>query len=150
MEPIQQEARQRLREKGLRATPTRLVVYEVLKLEGRPLSHAEATALAREKEKDRPLDPVTVYRSLTDMSDAGIVRRIDFGDRVWRFDLSASPSHSDQDKHPHFICTACGAVDCLPDLPVPTYTDRGLPRSLRSGEAELEYRGLCDHCYRTA
>lgn len=146
MESITEEARRRLREKGLRATPTRIVVYEVLKQESKPLSHAETTARVQEREQDRHWDPITIYRSLTDMSEAGIVRRIDFGDHVWRFDLEGSAPHSNQEKHPHFICTECGTVDCLPNHPVPAFADKALPRSLRSGNVELEYRGLCDHC----
>lgn len=86
-------------------------------------------------------DRATLYRNLVDMTEAGLLRRVDHGDHVWRFELVESEHDG---SHPHFLCTACGEILCLPEIEVPT---SGLPRSIAGGEVVIQLRGLCDDCY---
>ena len=105
----------------------------------RPVSHAEVSAQLT----DSVCDPATLYRNLIDLTDAGLVRRTDIGDHVWRFEL-ISAEH-DATKHPHFVCTSCGTVECLPpmELAVPKAKT---PRSVKQRKVEVQVRGLCDTC----
>ena len=59
-------------------------------------------------------DRATIYRNLTDLAEAGLVRRTDVGDHVWRFE-AVSGAH-EPGAHPHFVCTECGTVECLPEI----------------------------------
>jgi Fur family ferric uptake transcriptional regulator len=133
------ELRTVLRGAGLRATPSRIAVLRLLRASDHPVSHGEvADLLAAE-----PWDRATLYRNLTDLADAGLARRTDLGDHVWRFEAIAA-GH-DADAHPHFVCTACGSVECLPDVELALRRTR-TPRAVRARQVEVQLRGLCDAC----
>jgi Fur family ferric uptake transcriptional regulator len=144
----QAEFRELLRESGLRATGPRVAVLEVLERHERPLTHGEVADALDETGFDR----ATLYRNLVDMTETGLLRRSDYGDHVWRFELTARESEHQKDGHPHFICKACGTVECLPMDAVAIHATRKSPkavrrraRSLVSG-VQVELRGLCDAC----
>lgn len=132
--------RDRLKDAGLRATAPRLAVLRYLEGAEQPLTHAEvAEELGREG-----LDRATVYRNLVDLVEAGVAHRSDMGDHVWRFQLVRSQHH--EEEHPHFICSACGAVQCLPKGAVAVRSARGAPRALRQASLSIQLRGVCDKC----
>lgn len=127
-----------IRESGLRATPARIAVLQLLRRAERPLSHADVCDLLDESMWNR----TTVWRNLSDLEGAGLVRRTELGDRVWRFEESASSGEHDAAAHPHFICTRCGDVECLPDEAMELH----LPRSLQGHQVEVQVRGVCGNC----
>jgi len=47
--------------------------------------------------------------------------------------------------HPHFVCTECGTIECLPDLEY-VVTRTKAPRAIRQKRVEVQVRGLCDAC----
>ena len=117
-----------VRNAGLRATPSRIAVLHLLRSAGSPVSHGDVVA----KLASQAWDPATIYRNLTDLSDVGLARRTDVGDHVWRYEaihghLAAA--------HPHFVCTECGTIECLPDLEY-MVTRSKAPRSLRQKRVE--------------
>lgn len=136
------ELRALLREAGLRATTARVAVLRVLTDEKVPLSHGEVY----ERVGDQGFDRATVYRNLVDLAEAGLVSRADLGDHVWRFELLDDAGHA-VEVHPHFVCTDCGTVACLPTEAVAVRATRGSPKSLRRrGAIEININGLCDAC----
>lgn len=129
-----------IRDAGLRSTGPRLAVLRHLQDSERPVSHGElAEALSAQG-----LDRTTVYRNLTDLTEAGLVQRTDLGDHVWRFELKKSGHDSFQ--HPHFTCTDCGTVKCLPESVLAVKSVRGAPRALAKHRVEIQMRGQCDDC----
>lgn len=130
-----------IRAAGLRVTQPRLAVLQVLSQQTAPLSHADLIeALA-----GQGFDRVTLYRNLNDLADAGIVARTELGDHVWRFELRAGEdAHSAL--HPHFTCTDCGSVSCLPDDVVRINKSGRLPKAVREQTVEVSLRGVCDRC----
>ncbi len=138
----QRELREALRAAGLRATIPRVRVLSALGSATTPLSHGEiADGLAEEG-----FDRATVYRNLIDLTDAGLVRRSDHGDHVWRFELASGDNHEHDESHAHFVCASCGAVECLPTESVTLSPGRGAPRALKGSDLEIQVRGLCDSC----
>jgi Fur family transcriptional regulator, ferric uptake regulator len=137
--------RRALKAVGLRVTAARTSVLNVLMDAKSPLSHSEVY----ERLADQSVDRVTVYRNLTDLVEAGVLHRTDLGDHVWRFELR-SVSGDDADDthgvHPHFLCSDCGAIACLPLSSVALRAVQGTPRSLRRRDVEIRVRGLCDAC----
>lgn len=132
--------KQQLRAAGLRATASRIAVLRQLRTATRPQSHAEvAEALV-----DEAWDRATIYRNLVDLAGAGLVQKVELGDRVWRFHSGEAAAH-DAAIHPHFICTACGEVCCLPEVSV-NVPQRGVPKSLQNRAVEVQLRGVCDVC----
>ncbi|HEY5951429.1 MAG TPA: transcriptional repressor, partial [Kofleriaceae bacterium] len=89
------------------------------------------------------------YRNLTDLAEAGLVRRSDIGDHVWRF--QAVTDDHEASAHPHFVCTECGSIACLPEIELAVRTSRTAarskpPRALKQRQVEVHVRGLCDAC----
>lgn len=139
----QQDLRGRLRAAGLRGTAPRAAVLDCLLSATRPLTHAEVS----ERLVDAGLDRVTVWRNLSDLTEVGILRRTDLGDRLWRFEIASEAAHEDEGVHPHFVCTECGAVSCLPDgVIVVNPAAKKAPRSMRAGAFEVQVRGACNAC----
>lgn len=130
------DLRDRLRAAGLRATTARVAVLRALEGRGTPSSHTEVFGDLREDGWDR----ATLYRNLVDLAEAGLLRRVDLGDHVWRFELVSAPTDAGHEAdHPHFLCTHCGDVSCLPEVQV-----SGLPAGL--GQVSVQLRGLCERC----
>lgn len=132
--------RRDLQRAHLRVTAARLAVLTLLRERGRPLSHLEVT----EALSGRGFDRATLYRNLVELTRAGLARRTELGDRVWRFeDSRTDPAARD---HPHFVCTACGQVQCLPPTAVALRGSGRAPRAVSRGEVEVQLRGRCDRC----
>ncbi|HEY3807457.1 MAG TPA: Fur family transcriptional regulator [Kofleriaceae bacterium] len=135
------ELRAAVRGKGLRATPSRLAVLELLRACDTPMSHGDVADRLASQTWDR----ATIYRNLTDLAEAGLVRRTDVGDHVWRFE--AVSSEHERESHPHFVCTECGTVECLPEIELAVRTTRHKPpRAVKQRRVEVQVRGLCDAC----
>jgi Fur family ferric uptake transcriptional regulator len=133
------ELRAVVRGSGLRATPSRLAVLELLRSSDSPMSHGEVSDRLASQAWDR----ATIYRNLTDLAEVGLVRRTDVGDHVWRFE-AVGGEHTPK-QHPHFVCTECGIVACLPELELSTRRAK-TPRAIRQRDVEVHVRGLCDAC----
>ncbi len=144
---------QLLRSARLRVTDVRVQVLEVLgglgKGQGRGQAIDAAEVVARLPEADR----VTVYRTLNTLVEAGLVHRVDPGDRRFRYGLTdhahCSPGHHDHE-HPHLICDACGATQCLDDALV-TIQSRsgGAGQARRWGHIRQQHvtlHGTCEGC----
>jgi len=133
------ELRAIVRGAGLRATPSRVATLRVLRAAAMPLSHGEVA----EKLSDLAADQATIYRNLIDFVEAGLATRSDVGDHTWRFE-AVGGKHA-AEAHPHFVCTSCGTVECLPALELNVSRAKA-PRSVRQRKVEVHVRGLCDAC----
>jgi len=137
--PTLDKLKSTLRGAGLRSTAPRVAVLKRLMGATTPVSHGELVDTLSEEGMDR----TTVYRNLVDLTEAGLVQRTDLGDHVWRFELKRG---EDTIKHPHFTCTDCGTVACLPEVTLSVRQGKGVPRSLSKQRVEIQLRGKCDDC----
>ena len=129
-----------IRGAGLRATPARLATLELLQEAESPLTHAEVA----EYLVTLGIDKATAFRTLNDLSEAGILRRTELGDHAWRFELVRSGESGDS-RHPHFVCVDCGKVSCL--LGDIKLTKKSLDASATIGRVtEILLRGQCADC----
>jgi Fur family transcriptional regulator, ferric uptake regulator len=100
-EDLHTTAAQRLRNTGLRYTPARRSLVEVLAESNRPLTIPEILVT------DRSLAQSSAYRNLSELIAAGVVHRIVAGDEYSHFELAEDlTSH-----HHHLVCTHCGRVE---------------------------------------
>ncbi len=140
--PSNDSLRSTIRQAGLRSTSPRLAVLRRLSSAVTPVSHGELVdALEGEG-----IDRTTVYRNLVDLTQVGLVQRTDLGDHVWRFELRRSRTEGDDLQHPHFTCSDCGLVSCLPEVTLKVKPGKGVPKSLAKQKVEIQLRGLCDAC----
>ena len=104
------------------------------------MSHSEVVAALSAYTWDRS----TLYRNLMDLSEVGLLRRSELGDRTWRFEVSCDHGHADHTAH--FLCSECGDIMCLPDLVVTPRDGNALPFALSQGDIEVQITGRCDTC----
>lgn len=124
----------RIRAAGMRATQSRIAVLRLLERQAAPMSHPEVSDTLDADGYDK----ASLFRCLNDLAEAGILRRFDAGDHVWRFELDTS-------QHAHFVCIDCGEVSCIDGLELSGGTQA--PRAIHEGTAELQLRGVCDDCH---
>jgi len=133
------QSRDDLRQAGLRATAPRIAVLALLRSSRLPLSHAEVVSSFGDRDWDR----ATIFRNLKDLVRIDLARRVDRGDRVWRFEATDTV---DEHLHPHFICHDCGQVECLDDVDVDLSPGQQAPKVLGTGDFEVQIKGQCDQC----
>ncbi len=148
--------RTRIREAGLRCTTARVAVLKHLDAASGPLTHAEVSeALA-----DLGYDRATIYRNLTELTEAGLAVRVELGDHVWRFEVKHAGSGHSGEEHAHFLCTTCGEVSCLDDVEVAiTPRTTAKPEAGKAGArdthagrrtigsvTEVLLKGRCEQC----
>ncbi len=94
------DAIQRLRAQGYRLTRQRMLILDVI---ARRRAHISADEIHREVVQINPaLNLATVYRTLTWLHGAGLIRKIDVGRDRMLYEYAAA------DEHHHLICRSCG------------------------------------------
>ncbi len=102
-----------LKQSGLKRTPVRIGVLQVLANQHDPLDVTDIL-----KQLPTFTEPVTVYRTLNTFVEKKIIHRVRGEDRSWRYaagDTSISSNH----QHAHFVCDSCGKMECLADARLP-------------------------------
>ena len=125
------------RERGLKVTPQRECIFDVL---WGAEAHPSAEAVYAEASARMPtMSLKTVYQTLNDLAAMGEIQQLDLGTGASRFDPNI-------DSHHHLVCTRCGKVrDLYADysaVEVPPDAEQGF----RVGSAEVVFRGLCPDC----
>ena len=128
-----------LRAAGLRHTAAREAVLGDLGALQAPMTHAALAELPRL----RDMDPVTLYRTLATLVDAGLAHRVPGPDGTWRYCPQPLGQGGCPGNHAHFLCTACGTMRCLPDQPLPRVQ---VPAGARVHGRYLLAHGLCSGC----
>ena len=134
------EAKQLLREHDLRATSPRLAVLTLLAEMPGPLSHSEVL----EKLGKTDWDQATIYRNLVRLTEAGLAHVVTRAGGMDRYELVGA-GHETTHNHPHFVCTDCGEVSCLPGgasakVEVPEHWQRAVQ------SATVQLQGTCPDC----
>lgn len=103
-EDVRQQIRQQLAQAGLRATPQRLIVLEILQEAD---EHLDAEAIyERARERDSRISLATVYRTLAKLKEVGLVDQRYFARDHKREYYEATG----KGEHYHFTCLGCGKV----------------------------------------
>ena len=132
------EVRQRFREKGLKLTPQRYAIYEMmLHTDSHPTVEDIYHAV-------QPMFPMlslnTVYYTLTSLKKAGLIADVPVQEGAARFDAN-------MDRHHHLVCLKCRKIedlydDALDQLKISAKSTNGyLVQSHR-----VEFRGYCSEC----
>ncbi len=135
------ELRTAIRSRALRATPARIAVLRLLRRSQVALSHDDVVRRLGQHIYDR----ATLYRSLNQLAGSGLVRRIDLGDRTWRFLSIDDAGEPGRALHADFICNACGTVERVADLQI-TAPHPDAPKAIASRQVEVRMYGTCDDC----
>ena len=132
----------RLRSAGQRLTTNRRAVIGVLTTAAQPLTIPDILAARRS------LAQSSVYRTLTILEQAGVVRRVPTEGDFARYELAEDLT----EHHHHLMCANCGAVE---DVIVPARLERSVDDAVAAmAEASsyevrshrLDIVGLCPRC----
>ena len=140
IEDVRDEVRALLKAQGLRATAPRIAVLVTLHENKAPMTHEEVMG----RLTPGVYDKASVWRVLSNLAEADLLRRMDLGDRVWRYELYDA-CRSITDDHPHFLCESCGVVSCLPALTISAANGQ-LPDTLLNADYQIRIAGRCAAC----
>lgn len=133
----------RLRRGRQRYTPARRALVELLHQLERP--HAIAELL----DADPEMSQSSLYRNLSVLEQADVVRRLSGTDDVARFELAEDVTG---DHHHHLVCTSCGTIE---DIEVAEEVEAAMheavdhaagERGFRTEFHRLELLGTCTAC----
>lgn len=131
-------ALEEMRTLGIRLTQPRRRILAALAASDRPLSSEETSA----RIKAGSVDLVTVYRTLTALERAGLVRRHDLGDGFRRYELTDSVEH-----HHHYVrCQECGQVEAFAGCDFDRIFRNLEHRGYRMIHHRLDVQAVCAHC----
>ena len=132
----------RLRQRGLRVTPQRIVIHRALCSESQHMTADQV--LGRVSDVLPGTSLPTVYSTLELLEGLGLVRRVGVGNGAVVFDSRVEP-------HAHTVCRQCGVVADLDGVLAPS---EALPRAAATGfvpdDAQLAVWGLCADCAASA
>jgi Fur family transcriptional regulator, peroxide stress response regulator len=124
---------ERLNRGGLRLTPQRQQVYDVL-LGKRDHPTADEVFI-RAKKQMPEISHATVYNCLDALVKCGMARQV-------TLDRGATRYCPNMHEHGHFYCDACGTVFDV-DLPAQAMK---LPRGFKAGHFDIAIHGTCPDC----
>ena len=127
-----------IREKGLKITPQRLAIIDVL-IEQRDFHPGASLIYKKAKKKKKSLSLSTTYATLNELSRHGIIKTLQFDKMEDRYE-------GNLEEHINLICERCKKIL---DYNVPITVD---PKRVvkKTGfsitDTRLEYYGLCREC----
>jgi len=129
----------RLRQKGLRLTPQRLVVLKTII--GNK-EHLSAEEIYDRVHADFPMIGLaTIYKTIAMLKEMGEITEIYYSNEGARYDASG------ETPHPHFICTQC---NCVIDIEGDALIQMSERIARKTGYNITNYRldffGLCLNC----
>ena len=133
------DLREALRAGGFRVTGGRVALLELLFGARKPLSIQGVL----ERWKGTPPDQATLYRTLTDLAAAGIVRRVDLNTGTAHFEYTPDRPH-----HHHIVCDGCGVIEDVESCAVGALQQE-LAKSSQFASIyshNLEFFGRCTGC----
>lgn len=129
-----------LREQGLKSTSARTAILNILSVAEQPLTVEQIG----KKIKKGTSDTVTLYRTVQRLTDAGLLRHIDFRHGHAHYELN-DPKRD----HHHIVCTKCHAVEDFAGCDFSDLMRRALAQTKNFRtviEHSLELFGLCKKC----
>jgi len=129
-----------MKKNNLKLTPPRKLILEALLKNHGPFSAEDIQT----KFIKKTCDLATVYRTLTSLEEANIIRRCEFGDGIARYEL-LDPKHGHH--HHHLICKECKKVEvidaCELEKSINSFAKK---RGFTNISHILEFFGICPNC----
>ena len=124
---------------GKRSSKREFIIDVFLRQEGH-LSADDLADLIRKE--DRGISRATVYRTLQWMTDAGIARKVDFGEGRFRFEHSHG-----HPRHFHLICKTCNqSFEFLSSDIESLMEEVATAKNFISKQSVVQIHGTCEEC----
>ncbi len=129
---------EKLKSRGLKITPQRLAIIEVL--EGNRSHPSAEDVYKRLIERYPTISYATIYKTLETLCELGELMEVNIEPHKKRYDPFTEPHH-------HFLCVRCGKIDDIPleEVPMPPVPDEVRDKYGIVGMCVYFY-GLCPGC----
>ena len=138
MKPTKQRIKELFMTKGLKLTPQRCAIYEMLTVR---TDHPTAEDIYRTVKRAYPMiSQNTVYYTLSTLKEAGLISEVNVGHEHARFDAN-------MDRHHHLVCISCQEINDLYDKALDRLAlsvERGLQYTILGHR--VEFYGYCKRC----
>jgi len=144
MRHIQEKFEELLEKHGLKKTPSRLSVLNILS--SREVATSE---LYLEQKLGDKVNRVTLYRILKTFEGKGIIHKVLDQNGTANYAV-CSPQCNEwhhHDEHLHFNCVVCNKVYCLDNIEFP---DVKIPRGFKLESVNYTASGICKQCRKSA
>ena len=125
-----------LREAGLKSTPGRRAVLDMLTKASAPLSPEQVFAKVGSKVCDR----ATVYRILESLGEAGLLQRVILAGKTLYLPEESSNHHH------HIVCRKCRSTVCLDECLLSPLEKKAKQLGFHDIRHSLHFTGLCAKC----
>jgi Fe2+ or Zn2+ uptake regulation protein len=129
-----------IKEAGLRVTPHRTAVLSVVAKVKQPVTVYQLVEMLRKKES---IDQATIYRNLSSLHAAGILRRLDFNHGHAHYELETGrASHQ-------IVCGRCETIEKIEGVSVDGAIQKMLQKSKKFKNTtthSIEIYGFCKTC----
>ena len=129
-----------LRSHQYKLTGARKEIIRILNTSDRPLSVQEV----HQQLNDTTADLASVYRTINLLCDLGVITKLDFQEKLYRYELSdAFAQH-----HHHLICKQCGSVANVFEHCLPAGVEEQIlkQQGFIVESHILEFYGVCRQC----
>jgi len=129
---------EKLRRKGLKLTPQRMLIYDILYQSTR---HPTADEIYRVAKRRYPgLSLNTVYKTLESLIAVGEVVAVETPNSRAHYEITKAPHH-------HFLCRGCGSIEDVPDSTLGKISiPRGLSKEYDVTGFGIMLYGYCPNC----
>lgn len=124
------------REYNIKATTQRLTIFGLLNITEHPLSALEI------KKKLTNLDQVTIYRTLEQFTEVGLISKLTLSSNIAYYEYSLHHHH-------HAVCTKCGLIEEIKGCMAPKiYKIKNNIKKFNiiTGHS-MEFFGICHLCH---
>lgn len=127
-----------LKSQGLKTTPARVAILEMLQKSKKPLSVQKILKGLISTHTDQ----ATVYRTVEHLRKAGLIRRVDLEHGHAHYELNSSEHHH------HIVCENCGRLEDISKCDIPGLEKEILKTTgfAKVNSHSLEFFGLCSKC----
>ena len=127
-----------IRNKGLRVTPARVAVLNVLSDSKHPLDIASIWDALSRKRIDA--DQATVYRIIENFIQKDLILRLQFQEKKFFYEAK-------REEHHHIVCTNCGKIEDVSKCNIKRLVSEIERNSgFRVESHSLEFFGVCEVC----
>ncbi len=127
-----------LQKAGLKVTPERLAILNVLSKANKPLSVRDL----KEKLRDTEVDQATIYRNMESLTKSKVIRLVNFQHDHNHYEIISDKHHH------HLICEKCGKVVDVSKCDTSKIEQqvKKLGNFATINSHALEFFGLCKTC----
>lgn len=134
------DCKELLSQHGINKTKSKISILLELSRSLEPLSAQQI------HERLESCDPSTVFRTLSQFKDRGLVREVNLEEGFIRFELIIDAQKVDLHHHHYVRCRNCGKISQIEDCDLSVFEKAIKNLGFTQMEHRLEFSGLCSRC----